>query len=258
MWWKDSSLENDLQSYRVYVYLFGTVSSPSCANFALKQTAIDHKKEFRPTAIDTIRNCFYVDDCLTSTPTEKKATVLWHEISKLLSTGDFKITKWTSNSRKVIESVSPQERAKELKDLNLSRDPLPKELSLGLRWDVETDTLCFTVKLSDKPITCRGILSVVNLVYDTFGFGAPGVQPVKVSLQDLCKLNLDRDQDIPLKSQRKWMDWLQHLPSLATFQIPRCIKPANFGNIKSAQIHHFSDALEKSYGYAAYLRLINE
>ena len=99
----------------------------------------------------TIRNCFYVDDCLASAPTEKEATALLHKISKLLSTGGFKITKWTSNSRKVIKSVPPQERSKELKDLNLSRDPLPKEHSLGLRWDVETDTLCFKVKLNDKP-----------------------------------------------------------------------------------------------------------
>ena len=258
LWWEDSSLENDLQSYRMCVYLFGTVSSPSCANFALKQTAMDHEKEISPAAIDTIRNCFYVDDCLASAPTEKEATALLHEISKLLSTGGFKITKWTSNSRKEIESVPPQERSKELKDLNLSRDPLPKKQFLGLRWDVEADTLCFRVKLNDKPMSRRGILSIVNSVYDPFAFGAPAIQPMKVLLQDICKLNLDWDQDIPHEMQRKWMDWLQHLPSLATFQIPRCIKPANFSNIKSAQIHHFSDASEKSYGYAAYLRLINE
>ena len=38
-----------------------------------------------------------------------------------------------------MESVPPQERSKKLKDLNLSCDPLPKEQSLGLLWDVETD-----------------------------------------------------------------------------------------------------------------------
>ena len=203
LWWKDSSLKNGLQSYRMCVYLFGTVSLPSCANLALKQTTMDHEKEFSPAAIDTLRNCFYVDDCLAPAPTEKKAAALLHEISKLLSTGGFKITKWTSDSRKVIESVSPQKRSKELKDLNLSRDPLPKEQSLGLRCDVETDTLCFKVKLNDKPMTRRGILSVINSVYDPFGFGAPAIQPMKVLLQDLCKLNLDWDQNIHQEMQRK-------------------------------------------------------
>ena len=195
---------------------------------------------------------------ISSAPTEKEATALLHEISKLLSTGGFKLTKWTSNSRKVIKSVPLQERSKELKDLNLSRDPLPKEQSLRLRWNSETDTLSFKVKLNDKPTTRREILSVINSDYDPSGFGAPAIQPIKVLLQDLCKLNLDWDQDIPQTIQRKWMDWLQHLPSLATVQIPRCIKHANFSNIISAQIHHFSNASEKSYGYAAYLRLINE
>ena len=103
----------------------------------------------------------------------------------------------------MIESVPPQERSKKLKDLNLSRDSLPKEQSLGLRWDVETDTLCFKVKLNDKPMTRRGILSVVNSVYDPFGFGAPAIQPMKVLLQDLCKLNLDWDKDIPREMQKK-------------------------------------------------------
>jgi len=234
------------------------VSSPSCANFALKQTALDHEKEFSLTAIDTIQNCFYVDDCLTSAPTVKEAATLRHEICQLLSKGGFKIMKWTSNSRQVIESIPPQERSKELKDLNLSSDRLPKEQSLGLQWDAETDTLCFKVKVSSKPLTRRGILSVVNSIYDPLGFGAPAIQPVKVLLQDLCKLKLDWDQEIPPELQRKWIEWLRQLPSLATFQIPRCIKPEDFGNIKSAQIHHFSDASEKSLGYVAYLRLTNE
>ena len=103
----------------------------------------------------------------------------------------------------MIKPVPPQERSKELKDLNLSRDFLPKEQFLGLRWDVETDTLCFKVKLNDKPMTRRGILFVVYSVYDPFGFGVPAIQPMKVLLQELCKLNLDWDQDIPHEMQRK-------------------------------------------------------
>ena len=258
LWWKNGSLENDLQSYRMCVYLFGTVCSPSCANFALKQTAIDHKAEFSAAAVDTVKNSFYVDDCLTSAPTENEAANLLHEVCQLLSKGGFKITKWASNSRKVIESVPQQDRSKDIKDLNLARDPLPRERSLGLWWDVEADSLCFKVKMSDKPMTRRGILSVVNSIYDPLGLGAPAIQPMKVLLQDLCRQNLNWDQEISQEHKGKWIEWLRQLPSLATFQIPRCIKPATFGKVKSACLHHFSDASEKSLGYASYLRLVDE
>ena len=55
------------------IYLYGTVFSISCTNFVLKQTAMDNKKEFSLTEINTVYNCFYVDDCLASTPTSKEA-----------------------------------------------------------------------------------------------------------------------------------------------------------------------------------------
>ncbi|XP_063050269.1 uncharacterized protein LOC134445113 [Engraulis encrasicolus] len=37
----------------------------------------------------------------------------------------------------------------------------------------------------------------------------------------------------------------------------RCMKPAQFGQVTSAQLHHFSDASESGYGCVSYLRLEN-
>ena len=260
LWWENGSLDNDLESYRMCVYLFGTVSSPSCANFALRQTALDHEREFSPGAIDTVKNCFYVDDCLTSAPNANSAAALLREIFQLLDKGGFRITKWTSNSREVIKTVPPSDRSNELKNLDLTKDSLPKERSLGLCWDAETDTLCFKVRIKVYPSQCtrRVILSVVNSVYDPLGFGAPAVQPMKALLQDLCRKKLDWDQEIPPENKRVWMEWLRQLPLLASFQLPRCYKPSTFGNVIKAQLYHFSDASERSFGYVSYLRLVND
>ena len=41
----DGNLEGELQEYRMVVHLFGAVSSPSVANFALKQTATDNEEQ---------------------------------------------------------------------------------------------------------------------------------------------------------------------------------------------------------------------
>ena len=37
----------------------------------------------------------------------------------------------------------------------------------------------------------------------------------------------------------------------------RCLKPADFGPVKSSQLHHFSDASEAAYGSVTYHRLVS-
>ena len=37
----------------------------------------------------------------------------------------------------------------------------------------------------------------------------------------------------------------------------RCLKPANFGNIVSSQLYHFSDASKTGFGSVSNLRLSN-
>ena len=38
----------------------------------------------------------------------------------------------------------------------------------------------------------------------------------------------------------------------------RCFKPANFGEISSISLHHFSDASELGYGQCRYIRMISK
>ncbi len=45
---------------------------------------------------------------------------------------------------------------------------------------------------------------------------------------------------------------------LRSLRINRCFKPENFGAVKSASVHHFSDASMVGYGQCSYIRLVNE
>ena len=58
------------------VHLFGATSSPSCANFSLRKTAEDNRKDFDLEVIETVNRNFYVDDCLKSTATIERAVFL--------------------------------------------------------------------------------------------------------------------------------------------------------------------------------------
>ena len=171
--------------------------------------------------------------------------------------GGFKLTKWVSNDKGVILSFPEELRAKEMKNLDFEKDYLPVERALGIEWSVETDRFQFKVNITEKPPTRRGILSLASSIYDPLGMVAPFVLPAKILLQDLCRLGLHWDDTIPDDLLVVWNQWIASVPELSKFSIDTCLKPHDFGQIVSVQIHHFSDASESAYGAVAYLRLVN-
>ncbi|XP_078359947.1 uncharacterized protein LOC144644349 [Oculina patagonica] len=148
------------------VHLFGAVSSPACSNFALRKTAEDNAQHFSPDVASTVKQNFYVDDCLKSLPSDNKAITHVGELCSLLGQGGFRLTKWVSCSRGVLKSFPETERAQEIKMLDLQEDELPVERALGVQCNAETDRFGFNVNIKTRPPTRRDILSVVSSVFD--------------------------------------------------------------------------------------------
>lgn len=258
LWWSNGDVTEDLTEYRMVVHLFGATSSPSCANFALRRCAKDNKELFSQQVFDTIMNCFYVDDLLTSVASEEEAITLCNDLRTICAKGGFHLTKWISNSRAVLAAIPEEERAREVKDLDLDQDVLPVERALGVRWCVQSDTFKFSITFQDRPLTRRGILSTVSSFYDPLGILAPVIFTAKRILQDLCRKRLGWDDPIPASAIQEWTDWVKDLQLLEDFRIRRCLKPTNFGEATMAQLHHFTDASEGGYGTVTYLLLENQ
>lgn len=256
LWWPSGEMDKEPEEFQMLVHLFGGVSSPSCANYALQKTAEDNAEHFDKDTIQTVRRNFYVDDCLKSVEDNQQASRLVDQLRQLLAKGGFRLTKWVSNAYDVIQSVPVSERASSVKELDLEN--LPVERALGILWDVQSDTFRFKIAVKDRPPTRRGILSVISSIYDPLGFVAPLILPAKAILRDLCRKGLDWDDRIPLEDLKRWQDWLQELPKLEQFAVERCLRPKNFGRIVSSQLHNFSDASGEGYGAVTYLRVVNE
>ena len=256
LWWPNGDVTKSPVEYRMLVHLFGATSSPSCSSFALKRTAEDNKAHFHPEIVATINSNFYVDDCLKSMPSEQDALQLVKNLTNACHLGGFHLTKWVSNSRTVLSAIPEEDRAKEVKMLDLDKE-LPMERALGLQWNVENDTFVFKITLKEKPLTRRGMLSVLCSVYDPLGFLVPLTLPVKNMLQELCKQKYGWDEKIPHATSQKWTEWTSSLTKLTDFSVPRCIKPKDFGEPTSFQLHHFSDSSEDGYGTVSYLRMKN-
>ena len=253
LWWPGGDLRQPLEEYQMNVHLFGAVSS--CANFALRKTATDNESKYDEKVTSTILKNFYVDDCQKSVRTEDEAIELIRDLSGACNKGGFRLTKWISNKRTVLNSVPEDERANEVKDLDFDHTNLPLGRALGIQWCVETDTFRFTMK--ERPLIRRGILSAVSSIYDPLELISPFVLPAKVILQDLCRLRIGWDDPVPESQLMRWQKWMAELPKLASFAVRRSVKPDDFGEIESAQLHHFSDASNYGYGTVSYLRLVS-
>ena len=197
-----------------------------------------------------------MDDCLRSVSTEGKAKDQIDGLRQACGNGGFRLTKFICNRRSVLESIPEEERSKDVKTLDLNYDDLPIERALGVQWCVESDTFKFRITVKDKPVTRRGILSVVSSIYDPLGFAAPFTLNAKKLLQDLCREEkLGWDDELPDAYRMRWEKWRNELPLLERLTVPRCVKPTDFGEVRSRQIHVFSDASTVGYGSVAYQRL---
>ena len=207
LWWENGDTTKEPKEYCMTVHLFGAMSSPGCANFALKKTARDNEDSFGKETADFLQNDFYVDNGLKFVCTTEQAIKLIHDVKEMCARGGFHLHKFVSNDKEVIRNIPEVDRADDIKELNLDLDALPLEHTLGVQWCVELECFEFTIMLQDKPCTRRGILSTISSIVDPIGFVAPLMLDGKSILQELCGRDLDWDDPIPESIKAKWERW---------------------------------------------------
>ena len=236
--WRNPGDHSPPLVYQMTVHVFGGISSPSVCAFALRKTAEDNRDQFPDVADIIVRN-FYVDNFLGSTNTEEEAISVAQQLTQMLRLGGFRLTKWVSSSRAVMASIPEQERAEPT--LDLSKDQLPIERTLGVLYSSEDDCFFFrpaldsgarrvrktnsqASKVAFSAGSHRSILSAVSTIYDPLGFLSPVVITAKCLLQDICRLRLDWDTKLPDILLNRWNDWCAGLDVLKDLRIPRCLR----------------------------------
>lgn len=160
-------------------------------------------QKYRREAVDIVKEHFHIDVCLKSVPSETEGIGLVNELHTLLSNERFHLTKWISNSQKVIDSIPLSERVESVKYLLLDWAGLGTQMVCGV-WHFWLQDKC-----KGQACTQTRNLSVVSSVYDPWGFSAPFILPAKVLLQDLCRKNLGWDDPILDKDLTRWRNWLE-------------------------------------------------
>ena len=111
LWWNNGNLLEEPHDFVMCAYVFGGTSSASCSNYALKKTAIDNESIFGKD----------IDFLLKSLKDVESAKELVKDVMSILSkAGGFHLTKFISNSKKLLLSIPESARRISVKDQDLS------------------------------------------------------------------------------------------------------------------------------------------
>ena len=158
-----------------------------------------------PDVLSCLKRNFYVDDFLKSFHNKGDALRIIAQLTASLERGGFHLTKFSSSHPQILSVLPDSDLSSTMLDLNLDT---AETKVLGLIWNPTLDKLEVKVKVKYKPLTRRGILSMISQLFDPIGFLQPFIFPVKLLMQELCHLNLGWDVEIPLDKKVSWYNGL--------------------------------------------------
>ncbi len=253
LWRANSSLP--MRVYQFQVHVFGNAGSPFLAVFVVRE----HAKKFlvsHPTAADTLIHSTLIDDVLDSADSKEEACTALKQIKDILRQAGMRLAKAHSNAAEVLSALEPAEIAKGILDVAAvtDADPVTANLkTLGLQYCSVKDRFVFNMalELPDKAWTKRRVLKLFPRLFDPLGLILPFTMIARMFFSRIAREERAWDAPLPVDHVRTWEKWVQQLPELQGFSVPRCLKQALAKNV---QLHIFADASGDAFASAAYLR----
>ena len=170
LWCSTDNINDEAQDF-MCAHVLGGTSLASCSNYVLRRTALDNKKVYgTDTSTRLLRNV-YVDDLLKSMKDVQVAKQLLQNVINMCKSGGFNLTKFMSKSKELLATIPEGKRKEGVKDKDLFGD-LPNDKALQICCNIKKDTFSFKINLYRKPITKRGLLSMISSIYNPLGFAA--------------------------------------------------------------------------------------
>ncbi|XP_071954139.1 uncharacterized protein [Antedon mediterranea] len=192
--WRDLDVSIEPTVYEHQRVVFGINASPFIALTVAKQNARMNQVKF-PLAADTVLNSTYMDDSLDSVKDERTGVELYKQLVKLWNQARMVPRKWISNSKRVLECIPIEQRAK---SVDMALNKLPTTKTKGLNWNTEVDKFHFEVpeKLTVESLTKRNVLSKLSSVFYPIGFVSLVIILAKVLMQRIWETGMTWDEPI--------------------------------------------------------------
>ena len=185
--------------YRFTRVVFGVSSSPFLLN-ATDRHHLESQSEKHGDLVSKILRSIYVDDVVTSTPSEEAAYEVYNDAKALLKVAAFNLRKFSTNSQ-ALQSRIDRELYKTTethnKELGAAKESLHdgEQRVLGVNWNINADQIVFVldeVAEESKRLepTKRNVIHLIGKFYDPIGYLAPIVIRCKVFMHSLCELKV--------------------------------------------------------------------
>ncbi|GFY29246.1 reverse transcriptase domain-containing protein [Trichonephila clavipes] len=245
------------QVYRFKRVMFGVNVSPFLLSATIKHHIENYREQY-PAATEMLDTCLYVDDVISGADDISQALKVSKDAETIMKNASMKLRKWNSNDQTLMRTWEREGLETHPRHPDDS-SKIPSSKVLGIPWDVVHDYFTIDVKGllqldTSKPITKRIVLQSAGKIYDPVGFLSPYTIRLKCLLQELWLRKLSWDDELPPDIHAVWSQWWLELPFLSELKIPRKILDSS-GDSSEVQIHTFSDASQKAYGAAAFLRV---
>ncbi|GBL61832.1 hypothetical protein AVEN_19745-1, partial [Araneus ventricosus] len=248
------------QIYRFTRVLFGVNSSP----FMLAATIKHHLRKYQgiyPETSEFLNNSIYVDDIIGGHQNTEDAYHTSTECMHIFREAGMTLHKWQTNSEELRKLWIREDMVSGDSSQVVEPSGLPFKV-LRVSWNKREDSLYFDVQnlvtfLSSRVNSKRCLLQAIGRIFDPVGFLSPFVLRVKLLMQEIWKLPLDWDDDLPECLSLAWNRWCNEVPGLGELRIPRYLFSNMFNvGITKIELHCFSDASQKAYATVAYLRIL--
>ena len=241
--------EGALEVLQFQVHVFGNAGSPFLAVWVLKEHAKKFKKTF-PLAAEALQQSTLIDDVLDSLDDEGEAAATLLQVRKVLAEAGMEMAKFHSNSAQVLAGIPREDWAPRLLEVTekCTKDTQMGLTTLGIAYDAPTDSFTFRAPVaSGGPWTKRRVLKLFPRLYDPLGFLLPYTIRARVYFSSIAAKEQPWDKTLPRSGL--WNTWVEELPQVCDFSLPRCTKAAV---PVTSELHIFADASAQAYAAAAY------
>ena len=258
--WRDMETNRPPDVYVKTVLNFGDKPAPAIAQIALRKTA-EKSEESYPEAAKVLKEDVYMNDICHAVDSLTEAKKIAADLDNVLKKGGFSVKKWSSNKPL---GTSEDDSDGEMKVFPSGNE----EKVLGIVWNCKTDTLSLKVKsdlmklstidhqsLEEIKCTKRLLLREVARFYDPLSLAAAFTIRAKIGMQDLWRMGVDWDDELPLQQKMRWRQLFDELSELENSTLKRCL--LTLGAAEPPLFCVFSDASTEAFGSCAYIRKKN-